>query len=150
MSHQRFRLETIKVTLIVAFHIPSSSLWRVSVRLNFNLFFFSRWKKSSCIKHKNKTMEKHPLTTANAPTEVACAVADSELCFPAFMSIELKVSAWGHCMIERCDMETQAGSHCQRHGLHLTPQALSPWPPPTLAALEMAFSSQLALWHLQN
>lgn len=28
-------------------------------------------------------------------------------------------------MIERCDMETQAGSHCQRHGLHLTPQALS-------------------------
>lgn len=53
-------------------------------------------------------------------------------------------------MIERCDMETQAGSHCQRHGLHLTPQALSPWPPPTSAALEMAFSSQLALWHLQN
>lgn len=28
-------------------------------------------------------------------------------------------------MIERCDMETQAGSHCQRHGSHLTPQALS-------------------------
>lgn len=61
MSHQRFRLETIKVTLIVAFHTPSSSLWRASVRLNFNLFFlFSRWKKSSCIKHQNKTMEKTP------------------------------------------------------------------------------------------
>ena len=70
----------------------------------------------------------------NTRTEVVDG-AHSKLCFPAFMSIELKVSAWGHRMIERCDMETQAGSHCQRHGSHLTPQALSPWPPPTLAAL---------------
>lgn len=27
MSHRRLRLETIKVTLIVVFHTPSSSLW---------------------------------------------------------------------------------------------------------------------------
>lgn len=50
-------------------------------------------------------------------------------------------------MIERCDMETQAGSHCQRHGSHLTPQALSL---SLSLTLEMAFSSRLALWHLHN
>jgi len=104
----------------------------------------------SCIKHKNKTMTNTHWPQRNTSTEVARAGADSRLCSPAFLSIELKVSAWGRCMIERCDMETRAGSHCQRHGLHLTPRALSPWPPPTLAAREMAFSSQLALWHFQN
>lgn len=44
-------------------------------------------------------------------------------------------------MIERCDMETQAGSHCQRHGLHLTLQALSPSHSLTPA---MAFTPRLA------
>lgn len=37
--------------------------------------------------------EKNPLTTTNINTEVAGAGAHSKLCFPAFMSIELKVSA---------------------------------------------------------
>lgn len=54
MSHQRFRLETIKVTLIVAFHIPSSSLWRVSVRLNFNLFFSADGKNVHALSTKTK------------------------------------------------------------------------------------------------
>lgn len=50
-------------------------------------------KASLCIKHKTENNEKHPVTTTNATTELACAGADSKLCFPAFMSVELKVSA---------------------------------------------------------
>lgn len=50
-------------------------------------------KTSLCIKHKKENNEKHPVTTTNATTELACAGADSKLCFPAFMSVELKVSA---------------------------------------------------------
>lgn len=77
-----------------------------------------------------QNQNKHPVNAAHTRAEVVDAGVDSKLCFPAFMSIELKVSAWGHCMIECCDMETQAGSHCRRHGLHLTLPALSAWPQP--------------------
>lgn len=48
------------------------------------------------------------------------------------MTMEFKVSAWGHCMIEHCNMETRAASHRQKHTMHLTLQTL-------LLSLEMAF-----------
>lgn len=87
MSHRRLRLETIKVTLIVVSHTPSGSLWILSADEK------KKKKRYPLALSTNTNNEKYPLTTTNNTTEVACAGADSKLCFPAFMSIELKVSA---------------------------------------------------------
>lgn len=62
MSQRRFRLETIKVTLIVVFHTPSCSLWKAFVRLNFlNAHLRSADEKapSPCVKHKTNKATKN-------------------------------------------------------------------------------------------
>lgn len=63
MSHRWFRLETIKVTLIVVFHTPSlqvSRCWQIF--LNMHLLSADEKALSSCIKHK-KRQKKYLLTT---------------------------------------------------------------------------------------
>lgn len=83
MSHRWFRLETIKVTLIVVFHTPSlqvSISWQIF--LNVHLLSVAEKALSSCIKHKKITTDHNKYKQRGYRWW-----SDSARCFPAFMSI---------------------------------------------------------------
>lgn len=79
-----------------SYHISAGGIgWQIF--LNVHLLWADEKALSSCINYKKKKTTDH-----NKYKHWDCwCWSDSKLCFPAFMSIELKVSAWGHCMIER-------------------------------------------------